>query len=244
MKNILKQTLARAGYIIQRLPTGVPTGVMFERDLALVVGHEPGTVCIDAGANRGDFTATLLATLQAPRIHAFEPASGTFAGLQARHGSQPGVTLNQAGLGDQPGELTLQIFDNEALNSFLPLATGAAEVFGTVAQRQQSVPVTTLDAYAAKHGIDRIDLLKIDTQGFELRVLQGARGLLQAGRVRSVLLELNFMALYQDQAPPYEVMAFLAKHDLHLVDFYEKCRQGPFLGWCTALFTHRPNTQA
>jgi FkbM family methyltransferase len=240
MKTVLKESLAAAGFVIQRLPAGIPTGVLFERDLALIVGPEPAATCIDVGANHGDFTATLLAVLPAPRIHAFEPAPATFARLSQRYASDSRVKLTQAGLGDKPGDFSLQIFDNGALNSFLPLAAGAAGVFGTAAQGQESVPVITLDAYAARQGLGRLDLLKIDTQGFELRVLQGALGLLQAGRIRSVLLELNFMSLYQDQAPPYEVMAFLAKYDLHLVDFYEKCRQGPFLGWCTALFTRRP----
>jgi hypothetical protein len=42
--------------------------------------------------------------------------------------------------------------------------------------------------------------------------------------------------LYTGQVWAHEVIAHLHQHNLHLVDFYEKCRLNPFIGWCTALF--------
>jgi hypothetical protein len=145
-----------------------------------------------------------------------------------------------AGLSDQPGQLTFNIFENEALNSFLPFAAGAGHTFGAPTRpRQIQAPVLRLDAYAEEKGLDDIALLKIDTQGFELRVLLGAEKLLAARRIHAVLVELNFVDLYEGQVQAHEVIAYLHSHELRLVDFYEKCRLNPFLGWCTALFVRR-----
>lgn len=240
MKQLAKRLLRLAGYAIQRLPPGLPSGLLLERDLALVSGPAPRPLCLAVGANRGDFVALLLAHLAQPVIHAFEPAPGPFAILRQRHAARPGVTLVPAGVGSVPGELSLHFSDNEALNSFLPFAPEGGRTFGGAAQTgRHTAPVITLDAYAADQALARIDLLKIDTQGFDLQVLRGAQGLLQAGRIRNVLVELNFIPLYEGQAEAADVIAWLRQHHLHLVDYYEKCRQGPLLGWCTALFTLR-----
>jgi len=240
MKTAIKKLLAAAGYALQRLPPHIPTGHFWERDLPLVLGRRPGAVCIDAGAHDGSFIDQLRRCLPAPVIHAFEPAPEPFSRLRSRHATTPGVHLVAAGLSDQPGTLDFHIFDNQALNSFLPLAAGAQSALGGVHQiAEVRVPVVRLDDYAAAHGLGEIALLKIDTQGFELRILQGAERLFAEGRVRAVLVELNFASLYAGQVWAHEVIAHLHARGLHLVDLYEKCRLTPHLGWCTALFARR-----
>jgi len=240
MKSTVKKILASAGYALQRLPPGIPTGNFLERDLPLVLGSQPGHVCIDAGAHVGSFVKQLTGCLSSPLIHAFEPAPEPFAKLRTDCGNVPGIKLVAAGLSDQVGELEFNIFDNQTLNSFLPLAAGADRTFGGVNRvAQVKAPVLRLDDYAAKAGLAEISLLKIDTQGYELRILQGAEGLLAGGQVRAVLLELNFVPLYEGQVWAHEVIAHLHARGLHLVEFYEKCRLNPFLGWCTALFVRR-----
>jgi FkbM family methyltransferase len=240
MKAVFKKLLASAGYAMERLPPGLPSGHFLSRDLALILGDRPGGICIDAGAHDGNFSELLLGCLPSPRIHAFEPAPEPFQRLRVRLASSPEVHLVPAGLSNRPGQLTFNIFENQALNSFLPLAPGAGDTFGASARvAQMQVPVLRLDDYAMEKGLDDIALLKIDTQGFELRVLLGAERLLAAGRVRAVLVELNFVPLYAGQVWAHELIAHLHERGLHLVDFYEKCRLNPFLGWCTALFARR-----
>jgi Methyltransferase FkbM domain len=52
-------------------------------------------------------------------------------------------------------------------------------------------PVTTLNEFCAAHGIAHVDVLKIDTEGYDLPILQGARGLISAGRIDFVYIEFN-----------------------------------------------------
>lgn len=67
-------------------------------------------------------------------------------------------------------------------------------------------------------------------------MLVGAENLFRAKAVKHVLIELNFVELYQGQAWGHEVMMHLHERGLQLVDFYEKCRRDQKVAWCTALF--------
>ena len=170
-------------------------------------------------------------------MHSFEPSAECQAVLRARFAGDPRVTLVNSGLGDAEGAREFHRYANDQLSSFLPLQEGAANPFRAEPEiSQELVALTTLDQYASRHGLQRIDLLKIDTQGYDLRILHGAAKLLQAGAVKHVLIELNFIPLYEKQPTPEEIIAFLGRHGLHLVDFYEKCRREQRLAWCTALF--------
>jgi FkbM family methyltransferase len=240
MKAGLKKILARLGWSLNRVPAGIVVGLDLGRDLSLVLAGRRKPLCVDVGANTGQFIDFLRGSLRDPVIHAFEPAPEPFAQLQSRHGSTPGVTLVNAGLGAERGQIEFNIFENQTLNSFLPISvSGSGTLAGSKLVRRLPVPVSSLDDYAASAGLTGIDLLKVDTQGYELQVLQGAVRLLASGSVNTVLIEINFSPLYDRQVWGHEIMGLLHGHGLHLVDFYEKCRLNPHLGWCTALFTRR-----
>jgi FkbM family methyltransferase len=61
---------------------------------------------------------------------------------------------------------------NSELSSFLPLGSGVPEGWGE-AQGKIAVPVVTVDGYCGENAVSRIDVLKIDTQGFDFEVLGG-----------------------------------------------------------------------
>jgi FkbM family methyltransferase len=238
MKAQVKRALAKMGLSLHRVPPGIVVGFDLGRDLAIVMGDRRSPVCIDVGAHVGQFVDLLRSSLRDPSIHAFEPAPEPFARLQSHCGAMPNVTLVNAGLGSEGGQISFNVYDNQTLNSFLPmLATGTGTLGGPKLVRSIPVPVHRLDDYAASAGLARIDLLKIDTQGYELKILRGASRLLADGRVRTILLELNFVPLYDGQVWAHEIIGFLHERGFCLVDFYEKCRLNPLLGWCTALFT-------
>jgi hypothetical protein len=101
------------------------------------------------------------------------------------------------------------------------------------------VKTRSVDEVRAYLDISHIDLLKIDTQGFDLEVLQGARASINAGRIGAVMVELNYVRIYEGQAKAEFVCGYLEDHGYALVDFYEKYRQDQALAWCTAFFIRR-----
>ena len=235
MKRHLKKLLSNLGWRISREPRGVVVGQDLWHDLGVLLGTSP--LCFDVGANHGDVSEALLQLRPTARIHAFEPGTTCQAKLKKRFGSDPRLTVIASGLGDQAGESEFRNYANDQLSSFLPLQTSESNPFR--AEREivsDRVAITTVDRYCADHGLASVDLLKIDTQGYDLRVLKGGEKLFGAAGVRYVLVELNFISLYEGQPWGHEVIAWLHQHGLDLVDFYEKCRRDQRLAWCTALF--------
>jgi FkbM family methyltransferase len=141
-------------------------------------------VVFDVGANIGDWTAAALRINPQAQYHCFEPSRATFAGLQERN-FPANVTLNNRALGAAQEQKTLHIFaERLGANSLYDRkGTDAAT------QRLETIDVDTLDDYCRRTGIDRIDMVKIDTEGHELAVLQGALEMLRAGRIETIQFE-------------------------------------------------------
>ncbi len=147
---------------------------------------KPGMTFVDVGANVGYYTA-LAAALVGPqgRVFAFEPSVYAFERLQAMASRSQlnQVTATNAGLSDAAGHLKLYLgigSDNHT-PTMVPHENASAT----------EVRVSTLDQEAERLGIHRIDLIKIDVEGYETKVLAGASRLLRDGRIRAILCEFN-----------------------------------------------------
>ena len=239
--DLVKSVFASSGVFIARQFRGRVTGHALDRDLALLI-RTKNPVCFDVGANQGQTIELLQRCCIHPVIHAFEPASATCAALVGQSfGSR--VQVHQLALGEREGVAEFRNYKHSDLSSFLPMYADKAEnIFAEEEMVSvESVQVVTLDGFCSANGIDRIDLLKIDTQGFELPVLRGGVGLFNGQRVGAVLLELNFSTLYEGQSDALEILHLLRSHGMRLVYYYEKERMtGRELSWATALFVHHP----
>ena len=239
--DLVKSVLASSGVFIARQFRGRVTGYALDRDLGLLIRTE-NPVCFDVGANEGQTIRLFQRCYSRPVIYAFEPASATCAAL-AGQSFDNRVQVHQLALGEREGVAEFRNYKHSELSSFLPLHADKAE--NIFAEEEvvsvESVQVATLDGFCSANGIDRIDLLKIDTQGFELPVLRGGVGLFNGQRIGAVLLELNFSTLYEGQSDALEILHLLRSHGMRLVDYYEKERMtGRELSWATALFVHHP----
>lgn len=138
--------------------------ILHERQYELHVTLPPAPVIVDAGANIGVSALWLAAGHPGARMHAFEPEPDNFRLLSANLRGLPGMVLNQAAVGDSETPVVLRLAAHGAEHSVVEGASGE----GTV-----SVPSVRLDHYFERQGIDRVDLLKLDVEGHELRALQG-----------------------------------------------------------------------
>lgn len=240
LKNLLQRLLSLGGVFLYMERKSRVAGLRLEHDLSVLIGREDPT-CMDVGANQGQTIELLQRTFSNPIIHSFEPSTQTFAELSARK-YRPGVTLHQFAFGEEPGEAVFHNYEASVLSSFLPLNQDANEsVFATERLHStETVAIHTIDDFLSDSGMETLDLLKVDTQGFDLRVLRGARKALERGCVRNVVVELNFSKLYEGQNDPLELISFLRAYNFELVDFYEKQRRsGGELSWVTGLFKRR-----
>ena len=140
---------------------------------------KPGDVFVDVGANIGYLTA-IGASLVGPKgqVHSFEPVPAYFARLKALCAANPGYAIqaNNIALGESDGtaEIAQSADGNIGWNSMVPGMLGGE---GNV---RHAVPVRRLDEYLSERGVARVALIKIDTEGFELPILRGASGFLDA----------------------------------------------------------------
>jgi FkbM family methyltransferase len=145
----------------------------------------PGcSVVFDVGAHVGDWAAMALAINPALQVHCFEPSAATYERLAARFAGAKNLTLNRAGLSARAGEASLHLFEGQSDTSSLYAGAGFTASAGS-----ENVRLETLDGYCAARGISRIDYLKVDTEGHEFSVLEGAREMLAGGRVGRIQLE-------------------------------------------------------
>jgi FkbM family methyltransferase len=191
-----------------------------KRELPRLLGTSAPTI-FDVGANVGNFTALLLEAFPQGTIHAFEPHPATFAKLSARQFPASRVRRHNVAVGAESGSAIL--FDRADADT---VGSSHASLYESVITGMHgrgavplSVNVTTLDALAEQERIAQIDFLKIDTEGHELAVLQGARGLLARRLIRCVQFEFNEMNVasraylndFRQILPDYDFFRLLPK---------------------------------
>jgi FkbM family methyltransferase len=193
---------------------------------------------VDVGANRGQWASALL-TLRPPRrFEIFEPNPEAFAILERSMSTAAGVRLHRSAIGAEPGELVLHVTEGSEFASFLE-PERALEAFYAPGVMQVTadvrVPVETLDRVL--HDVDRIDLLKIDVQGFERQVLSGAADVLR--RTRALLIEANFVSHYKGDDTFGSLTALLRGSGFELWDLAPPFHapDGRAL-WCDAVFAN------
>jgi FkbM family methyltransferase len=163
---------------------------------------------IDVGANVGQFGLGLRNRGYAKRILSFEPVSDAYKTLAERVNDDPLWEAKRLAVGSSSGVMTINVSKNTQFSSFQGL-TKTAEDFDPDAgfKRTESVSVTTLDELLSPEDLRSKILLKIDTQGYERHVLDGATNMLR--HVRGVLVELSIIILYQDNWRLHEAVAYM-----------------------------------
>jgi FkbM family methyltransferase len=171
----------------------------------------PGSVVVDAGANIGIYSRFLSSCVgPAGIVHSFEPDPENFARLRTEVASLPNVRVNQLALSDRAGDSLLYI--SEELNVDHRAYPTEGETRRTV-----SIRSTTLDDYF-KPG-ERVDLIKMDLQGYELHALRGAKRVLQENPHMKLLLEFWPYGLKQAGAEWTDLVTTLERQGLVIRQF-------------------------
>ncbi len=165
----------------------------------LAQGRQPLTV-LDVGANYGQFALFAFRLLgRGGQVHSFEPGSYAYGRLCENieyNSATETVRANRCAVGRAAGTATLYAFapSCSAWNSLSYHAMRAPGRWVEPSSREE-VEVVTLDEYCADHGIEKIDVLKIDVEGLELDVLRGASRLIAEGRIGTVVFEISLEPL-------------------------------------------------
>jgi len=134
----------------------------------------PGDLVLDVGAHVGDRIGAFRRL--GARVVAVEPQPALIKTLKLIHGRDRAVAIEPAAVGRNTGMIELKLnIDNPTVSTaseaFLRAADGAVGWEGQAWTKTIRVPVTTLDALIARHGMPAF--IKIDVEGFEAEALIG-----------------------------------------------------------------------
>jgi FkbM family methyltransferase len=156
---------------------------MFAADMAPFVA-----TFIDVGANVGDWTAYMLA--QAPagvQGLAIDPSQSASAHLKTRFAGEPAVDVACVAVTAPGAPAEVTFFEEPDAGQTASLVPGTA----AASARSVMVPTTTVAQIVARRGWAGLDLLKIDTEGYDLHVLRGCQALLAEQRIGAIQFEYN-----------------------------------------------------
>jgi len=168
--------------------------------LSLMLADQKVDLVFDVGANTGQFAQSLRKAGYTQQMISFEPLS--IAHAQLLHASRNDSKWDiapRAAIGDREGEIEMHIAGNSVSSSALEmLDTHADAAPGSSYIGSEHVPLSQLDTLACNYLKPETRLfVKIDTQGYEDRVLDGATEILR--EARGLQLELSLVPLYQGQ---------------------------------------------
>ena len=208
LKHLVTPGAARLGYQV----TPLWRLKAFEqcRHLRHLLAQLGVTTVIDIGANTGGYRDLLRRYIgYNGRIVSFEPVPSVFETLRANAAGDEQWAGRQMALGDTDGELDINVTSRSTMSSFLARDEARLQDLGyehllnvTEVVASERVPVRRLDAIFDEVVGDRSErvFLKCDTQGYDLKVMAGAEGILSS--IVAVQIELSIKPVYAG-APAY-----------------------------------------
>lgn len=193
-------------------------------DIVDILRSDPDLVYVDIGAHHG-VTAQIVHNACNNRIVAFEPTPRSYQFLQKKFQGCPRIELFQMALSDESGTAEIFINSNEQTNSLLDNDAGNRDSFGnqTSHHGKEKVRTVRFDDWASDRRESRW-LLKLDVQGVELKVLQGAEKCLE--QTRAVYAECPLAPMYKGQSSFWEIHDHLQRGGFVLKEIYPCLHDG------------------
>ena len=199
-------------------------GVEVFDDFRYALPNQCFSIIFDIGANIGQSTASYLSEFPNARIWSFEPSKELHSILTSKFSSDPRVTCERLALGSANEDVILNQTSNLTM---FHLSDPTREMPDQVTLTgTESVHVVTTDAYCKRNQVDCIDFLKIDTEGHDLEVLQGARDMLAAGRIGCVQCECGLTPGNHFHQPLDKIKSFLESFGYGLFGVYDQSEDG------------------
>lgn len=211
MKKIIQDALRKIGIQIKRYPD---LDLKRRYQLMSKLNIE---IILDVGANTGQYSSTLRELGYNNRIISFEPLKNAFNQLQNNSIKDNYWSVHNYALGNENCISAINVANNSYSSSILEMLPSHFESAPESKYiDKQKIEIKRLDTVFNSFGIDSNKImLKIDTQGFEKKVLDGASKVLD--KISLIQLEMSIIPLYENEMLFTEMISYLDKKGFQLV---------------------------
>lgn len=222
MKKIIKKIFNLFGCEIIQTKYVVSPPDAFEDQQKIFAGQN-SVIIFDVGAHHGQTALAYNKLFKTPQLFSFEPFGESYAALTNTVKGFSNIKAFNTALSNVTGEVDFHSNQSSATNSILPTHQEGASIWDvnlldTV--KKIKVPVTTVDDFIKTHNVSHVDILKIDTQGTEYLVIEGALNSIKAGKIKLIYMEILTLPTYENQKKFDEILLLLRTNGFELYNIY------------------------
>jgi FkbM family methyltransferase len=198
-------------------------------------GGRGATIC-DVGGNVGQTSVDFRLSFPEARIDSFEPFPAAYEHL-VQAAERYRFNAHKLALGETNTTTTVTADPNSpsTLNSLVSVQSD------TTNQVPVEISINTLDSWLEANAIAKLDILKIDTEGFEVAVIKGASNTLSQKRLSSLIVEVGLAPHDSQHCDMQEIVALLESYGYRMANLFDVVHDpGPYMAYCNALFRPIP----
>ena len=205
MKKLIQKIVNLSGYAITKKKNFEKIYRTLDDSIKKIIIKE-NPVIFDVGAHEGETIKRFLKIYTNPKIYSFEPQKKCFQKLKSYKNKD--CIIENIAFGEKKEVKSIFIYKDSSTSSLYNLSKNTKYNKDLNVESEETINIETLDNYVKKNNISFIDLLKIDTQGHEKKVLEGA---LETLRKKTFLLEVEliFVDYYDKKNSFYDLESIL-----------------------------------
>jgi FkbM family methyltransferase len=193
----------------------VPQGFEFYFDLRKYQPDYHPKLVFDVGANTGQTVLKWNKFFPKANYYCFEPVSSTMAELKQNTAKLKNIRYYQCALGAERKQAEIVLCNDSSLNSFV-------DTVKEISQETEIAQIYTLDEICQSESVSYIDVLKIDTEGFDMEVLKGATAMLKANNITFIQVEAGMNPYNKLHVPLQGFIDYLTPFGYVLFGIYEQ----------------------
>ena len=224
IKKLVKKTINKLGFDLKRYDP-LSKQINFEDLLKDKISNNP--IIFDIGGNKGQSIEKYLKIFEKPIIHSFEPVKTEFDYMHSKFKNYKNIFLNNFAMGDKTEEKEFNITAKTGNSSFNKINLGTdwlkvrSKQYNTSEEGYvtsvQKVNVIKLDDYCKDNNISVIDLVKIDTQGYEDKVLEGSLNSIKQNKIKAIVTEITFDNVYDKYFSFSDIEKFIIPYHFRMI---------------------------
>lgn len=220
MKKTIKKLFNKFGYKVVNINS---TERDAYRDQVKLIGGNKNITIFDVGACTGSVTFEYLQLFRKSTIFSFEPFVPSFEILKKAMLPYENVQVFNIAISEKTGTTEFNVNESAATNSMLETHPDSSKNWNQYAlntTKKIQIDTITLDEFIENKNIDKIDILKLDTQGTEYQILTGSKKAIRENKISLIYLEIITRPTYSGQKNLEDILSLLRVQGFILYNFY------------------------